>query len=154
MTRRSHASHAIRIAAPAAQCQRFFTPAGEELWVDGWRPSYLAPEDGRTEPGMVFTTGAGDDYTIWSLVDFDTERLYARYSRVTPATRCGFVEVQCRPDGKHATRVSVTYTLTALTPEGNQVLEAFEGDRFAEMIEGWKTAIDASLPRMLVAVIR
>lgn len=154
MTERSTASHTIEIAAPVDQCQRFFTPAGEELWVDGWQPDYLHPQDGRTEAGMVFTTGSGADFTIWSLADFDTQAHYARYVRVTPASRTGFVEVRCTAAGAASTWVEVTYVLTALSAEGARMLEGFRGEAFAAMIDGWKRSIDARLPALLEARIR
>ncbi len=150
----THASHTIRIAAPIGQCQLFFTAAGEELWVDGWSPSYLHPQDGRTVPGLVFTTGTGEDYTIWNMVDFDTVRHYARFSRVTPALRSGTVEVQCLAVSDASTDVTVTYTLTALTSKGSESLAAFEGPAFVAMIEEWKQAIDGKLPGLLAAQIR
>lgn len=152
--RRVAAAHTIEVALPIGSCQRLFTPAGEELWVDGWKPTYLYPADGRTEPGMVFTTGSGDDFTIWSLADFDTEAHYARYLRVTPATRSGFVEVRCRKVGDEATAVEVTYTFTALTSAGVTLLASFGGASFAAMIEQWRTAIEARLPGLRAAVIR
>ena len=61
MPQHTSATHRIRIAAPIAQCHRFFTPAGEELWVDGWSPTYAYPPTGTTESGMVFTTGSGEE---------------------------------------------------------------------------------------------
>ena len=150
---RCHASHTIHLAAPVAPCQRFFTPAGEALWVAGWAPVYVWPADGRTEPGMVFTTGTGDEATIWTLMDFDTQGHVARYSRVTPGSRCGVVEVRCQADGPQATWVTVRYTLTALSPAGAEALTAFEGERFVAMIDGWKQQIDARLPQLLAAAI-
>lgn len=147
-------THTIEIAAPLATCQRFFTPAGEELWVDGWRPTYLHPADGRTEQGMVFTTGSGDDFTVWGLADFDEVSRYARYSRVTPASRSAWVEVRCTPSGPQATTVQVTYSLTALTPAGESAIEALEGGAFETMIEQWRTSIDARLPQLRAATIR
>ena len=154
MPRHTHAIHTIRIAAPISQCQRFFTPAGEELWVDGWSPTYLHPQDGRTQPGLVFTTGSGEDYTIWNLVDYDTTRHYARYARVTPALRTGTVEVLCTPVDATTTDVAVTYTLTALTSKGIESLASFEGPVFVAMIEEWKQAIDKQLDILLAADIR
>lgn len=148
------ATHRIRISAPVAKCHRFFTPAGEELWVDGWEPEYVSPKDGRTRQGMVFTTGESDDFTIWNLVDFDTSRYFSLYARVTPALRTGTVEVQCRAVDPDTTDVDVTYKLTALTPLGELSLRAFEAGAFAEMIDGWKSAIDERLHAMLVAAIR
>jgi hypothetical protein len=154
MHQRSVASHTIRVQAPIDQCQRFFTPAGEELWVEGWRPTYLIPSDGRTEAGMVFTSGEGETYTIWTLLDFDTEAHYARYSRVTPATRTGLVEVHCKASADGGTDVAVTYTMTAVNQGGLSSLEAYRGQAFVNMIEDWKQKIDAMLPSLLTASIR
>ena len=154
MSKHCCATHQIFIAAPIDQCHRFFTPAGEALWVDGWQPSYLFPTDGRTERGMIFTTGSGDDFTIWNLVDFDPQTHYSRYSRVTPALRTGTVEIKCKAQSETATEVTVSYTLTALTPRGEESLVSFEGAAFAEMIEEWKRLIDFRLPALIKANIR
>lgn len=151
------ASHRITIAAPVGVCQRFFTPAGEELWVDGWRPHYVEPADGSTVEGMVFTTGSGDDFTVWTLVDYDTGtagRHYARYSRVTPALRATIVEVTCRAIDADRTEVEVRYTLTALTPAGAEGLPQFQGENFIAMIDGWRDEIDRRLPDLKTATIR
>lgn len=153
MSRHGVFTHTIHIAAPIDTCQRFFTPAGETLWVDGWCPTYLHPADGRTQQGMVFTTGSGDDFTIWSLVDFDTVRHYARYTRVTPASRSTWVEIRCREAGADTTAVEVTYTMTALTPAGEDAIAALGGGAFTAMIEDWRRAIEARLPQLRAAVI-
>ncbi|HEY0856419.1 MAG TPA: SRPBCC family protein [Albitalea sp.] len=147
-------THTITIAAALSTCQRFFSPAGEELWVDGWRPTYLHPADGRTQRGMVFTTGSGDDFTVWGLADFDALSGYARYSRVTPVSRSAWVEVRCQAAGPQATAVEVTYSMTALTPAGESAIAAMEGGAFAAMIEQWRAAIDARLPQLCAATIR
>jgi hypothetical protein len=146
-------THRIVVEAPAARCFMFFTPAGEELWVDGWRPSYLHPSNGRTEAGMVFTTGSGDESTIWMLVDFDLERLRSRYARCTPGSRTGLVEVACRALDDQRTEVTVSYALTALSPAGEEVLRGFEGERFVEMIDGWAQAIAQQREKLLAAEI-
>jgi hypothetical protein len=149
-----HATHTIVVGAPLAQAFMFFTPAGEELWVDGWRPTYLHPADGRTEAGMVFTTGSGGDLTIWTLVDFDRERHRSRYVRCTPGSRTGFVEVSCRALDAQRTDATVSYTLTALSEEGERALAAFEGEAFADMIDGWAREIERHLGTLLKAAIR
>jgi hypothetical protein len=153
VSQRIVSNHSFHVAAPIAQCQRFFTPAGEERWVDGWSPSYIHPVDGHTEVGMVFTTGQGDEFTIWSLVDFDPHSHYARYSRVTPALRSSLVEIFCSAESAELTRVGVRYTLTALTEPGQVSLSAFQGRAFAQMIDGWRAAIEARLPQLLSAQI-
>lgn len=150
------AEHSVTIPLPLPQCQMLFTPAGEELWVEGWKPAYHHPADGRTLPGMVFSTGAGEERTFWSLVDFERgpERHRARYARVTPALRSGFVEVECHEAGPGATRVKVSYEMTALNAAGQASLRAYEPEPFAAMIEGWRLSIEAQLPALAQAAIR
>jgi hypothetical protein len=158
-----HASHTITIDAPIERCFLFFTPAGEELWVDGWQPQYLWPSDGRTEAGMVFTTGAGEEHfttdageehTIWTMVDFDRTAWRSRYARVTPGSRTGLVEVRCRALDAQRSEVNVSYALTALSPSGATALQAFEGDAFTRMIDGWAAQIATRRDVLLASRIR
>jgi hypothetical protein len=147
-------THRIFVDAPVERCFMYFTPAGEGFWVDDWRPRYLHPDDGRTEAGMVFTTGEGDEHTIWTLVDFDRDGHRSRYVLCTPATRTGLVEVVCRAVDASRTEVSVSYTLTALNEHGRETLAAYEGERFAAMIDGWSRQIAARRELLLAADIR
>ena len=146
--------HRIVIPAPVERCFMFFTPAGEELWVDGWKPAYLHPADGSTREGMVFTTGHGDELTVWMLADFDRAAHRSRYARVTPGSRTGFVEVHCCALDAQRTEVTVRYAMTALGGQGAQALQAFEPPRYAQMIDGWAAEIAARLPQLLAADIR
>lgn len=152
MTQPVRCRHRITVDAPLAQTFMLFTPAGEELWVDGWRPSYRYPPDGRTVEGMVFTTGAGDEFTVWTLLDFDTGAHRSRYLRCTPASRLTLVEIACRAAAGR-TEVHVTYTLTALNDAAEATVASF-ADSFAAMIDGWATQIAARLERLRAAAIR
>lgn len=147
-------SHRIVVEAPLDRCFMFFTPAGEELWVEGWQPAYLHPVDGRTEAGMVFTTGHGAEATIWLLADLDRDSHRSRYVRCTPGSRTGTVEVSCRALDGGRTEVEVSYELTALSAEGERALEAYEGESFACMIDGWSREIAARRETLLAAAIR
>ncbi|HZH44004.1 MAG TPA: SRPBCC family protein [Lysobacter sp.] len=154
MSRTIQSQHRIRIDAPADVAFMFFTPAGEELWVEGWRPRYVHPADGATVAGMVFTTGDGAELTIWHLVDFDRARRRSRYVRTTPGSRTGFVEIACEPLDAERCEVTVRYTMTALSAEGEAALEAFTPAAFARSIDGWGERIAACLPQLRTAHIR
>jgi len=140
-------SHAIDLDFPPDEVFPLFTPEGEKLWIKEWDPKFIHPASGKTLEGMVFTTGTGDESTYWSLVAYDPRRRHARYARVTPASRFGFVQVNCSPHGDRGTRVEVSYTFTALTEAGNAFLDNFSEDSFRAMIEGWKRLIEAWLHR-------
>jgi hypothetical protein len=146
------AEHTIILPLSADEAFPLFTPEGERLWIEDWSPRYFYPANGETIVGMVFTTGHGDETTYWTLVDFSNVAHTARYSRVTPDSRSVIVEVRCEPVGEQETRVTVRYSLTALSEAGNATVAAFvEG--YQAMIEEWRGKIIAYLERQPHAVL-
>jgi hypothetical protein len=142
-----HVEHTgrIRIAAPLRDAFLFFTPDGERRWVPGWAPEYLHPRDGTHGPGLVFTTNADGEHTVWLVTRFDSERGAAEYVRVTPGSRIGIVTIACEVDGPGATVVKVSYRLTALSTAGNATLSAFDATAFAAMLRHWEQTVNHSL---------
>jgi hypothetical protein len=153
MRRQLQCRHRIMVDLPTDQAFMCFTPAGEELWVDGWAPCYVHPADGRTEAGMVFSTGDGDEITYWLLADFDRAAHRSRYLRCTPASRMTVVEVHCCAVDATRSAVEVSYTLTALNDAGAAAIATFERG-FVAMIEGWAAAIAAKRDALLAADMR
>jgi hypothetical protein len=147
------AEHTIVVPLPLETAFMLFTPAGEERWVEGWQPRYVVPDDGRTARGMVFTTGAGAEFTVWTLADFDRAAHRSRYVRCTPALRLAEVEIACRASAQDTTRVDVRYTVTALADDA-AALAPYAGERFAAMIDGWAAAIAARRDTLLTAPCR
>lgn len=122
----------------------FFEPEGERAWAKGWEPRYLHPEDGRAACGMVFTTGHGSEETLWTMTRHEPDTGTVEYLRVTPGSRMGTVRVQCSASGEARTRVTVTYALTALTPDGNATLRALDAAAYETFIESWEASIRAA----------
>ena len=139
MTRVMHTG-TVRVAAAPQDAFPLFTAPGERLWVPGWDPLIVGGGDG-LERGSVWLTGDGDEQTIWLVIDYDPAKLYARYARVTPASRAGTVEVIARPDGSGGTSVEVTYDLTALSKHGNEVLAGFDKAYYEKMMLDWERLI-------------
>jgi hypothetical protein len=133
-------SHHFELPMAPRDAFRLFTPEGERAWAKGWEPTYLHPADGRATPGMVFTTGHGGEETLWTMTRHEPEGGVVEYLRVTPGSRMGSVRVQCAGCGD-GTRVTVTYVLTALTPEGNATLRALDAAAYESFITSWRTAI-------------
>ena len=138
-------SHSLVVARPLAEAFAFFTPEGERAWAEGWDPRYHHPAaPGKDHPalerGLVFTTGSGAEHTIWTVVRLDPPNL-VEYVRTTPASRTGTVLVQCSALGAGRTHVTVVYSLTSLTPEGEQVLRSLDEAAFRRFIESWEASI-------------
>ncbi len=144
---RTEFSHEIRIDVPVDEALPLFTPKGEEQWVPGWRPDYLAPTSGETCEEMVFRTGHGDEITLWTCLKWRPDERHARYLRVTPGAHVGFVDVRCRPEGRSATAVRVSYSYVALSPAGQAHIDAISPASFAAAIGEWAELIDGARKR-------
>ena len=126
---------------PMDRALRLFEPEGERSWAEGWDPVYLSPPGGHTERGMVFTTGHGDEATLWLMTRYEAEAGVIEYVRATPGSRIGTVLVRCTAEGAARTRVSVTYCLTGLSEDGNRVLADLDEAAYAAYIDSWAQAI-------------
>lgn len=139
------------VPASASVAFQFFTPKGEEFWVDDWAPRYLHPPAGETAAGMVFTTGEGAEFTVWHLVEFDEGARRSRYVRTTPSSRTGVVTVQATALDLASTEILVRYDMVALSAGSASSLDAYRDPAFVAMIEGWSQKIRARLPELLQA---
>lgn len=133
--------HRIVVERPFAEAIHLFTPRGEEAWVPGWSPTYIAPTSGETTKEMLFVTGDGPEKTFWTCLDWQPEEGRVRYLRLTPETRVAFVEVTCEPEGETRTFVSVAYDVQALTEAGNDWLASFSEEAFTASIDEWADLI-------------
>ena len=137
-------THHFDLPMAPSEAFQFFTPEGERAWAKGWEPRYLHPADGRTTAGMVFTTAHGEEETLWTMTRHEPESGIAEYLRVTPGSRMGTVRVQCS-QAEAGTTVTVTYALTALTPEGNATLRALDAPAYEAFIDSWGSSIRESM---------
>lgn len=142
MTRVVHTG-TLHVGASPENAFPLFTAPGERLWIPGWDPVIVGGGDG-LERGSVWLTGDGENRTIWLVVDYDPEKLHARYARITPASRVGTVEVTARSDGSGGASVEVTYDLTALGAHGKEKLAHFDETSYVKMMVEWERLIQAA----------
>lgn len=117
-----------------------FTAPGEKLWIPVWDPVVLNGDG--YEKGTVFVTSNHGNTTYWLVTDYDTDARHARYVRVTPQANTGTVDVSITSNGGGGATVNVIYQLTALSPAGNEELQAsFSESKYAAMMEEWRTMI-------------
>src|SRR5439155_5071994 len=108
-------SHVVYISLPLERAMRLFEPEGEKQWAKGWSPTYLAPSDGTTSEGMVFTTRHGGHETIWLMSRDRRAEGKVEYVRTTPGHWLATVYVDAREEGDGTTKVAVRYRYTALS---------------------------------------
>ena len=134
------ASGRFALPLPPREAFHLFTPRGEQLWAEGWKPQFPASTTDDTEPGTVFVTTAHDRVTTWVVVDRVAGETI-RYARVVPGVTAGTVRVDLHPAGG-GTEVTVSYNLTALTAEAEPDLRNFFAG-FGRYLESWREAIGA-----------
>jgi hypothetical protein len=131
----------LTIPLPPGHVFPLFSPEGERAWVEDWDPEYLHPEHPSNAPGTVFRTTHGGEETVWLVLRYDPAHALAEYARFSSGSRLGTVLVQCREGAPGTTQVSVTYSLTSLSPAGNAVLAALTPAHYSAMLHDWQKAI-------------
>lgn len=137
-------TRSFHVPAPCAQVFPLFTAEGERAWAPGWEPEILS---GGRERGSVFRTRTPERETVWVVTDYRPEQTQVSYARLAQGSNMGLVDVRCR-EANGGSEVSVTYTLTGITPEGAAFVQAFlEPARYTAFIEEWREAIQAYLEK-------
>jgi hypothetical protein len=130
----------ITVSFPRDEAIALFTAEGERRWAEGWNPQYPQP-DRRDGPGAVFTTAHGSHETTWIMVDHGPDGV--RYARITHGVTAGTVAVDVVDSRDDATRLRVTYDLTALATAGEAWLAMFDVE-YDAAIASWATDIEAA----------
>jgi len=119
-----------------------FSPLGEKHWAQDWNPEMLYPASGVAQVGTVFTTQHANKQTrIWTIIAYAREQAQVSYLNVLPDSHVSRIEISCEAEGMQATLACITYTLTALTPQGNTYLDGFTQEYYLAYISSWETAI-------------
>jgi hypothetical protein len=123
-----------------------FTPEGERAWAGpSWDPVYPVPDaaTGDAAPGTVFTTDSDGGEAVWIVIDRQSDAL--RYARVAPDRIAGTVAVTCAQEEEGTTRVTVTYDVTSLGPEGTSFVNELKTN-FDTFLAHWREHILGTSP--------
>ena len=132
----------FRIEASLDVAFPLFTPEGEKAWAAGWNPEYVFPRDGKTTQGMVFHTEHSGPKT-WVMTLYDPEHHRAEYASFSSDLVIQ-ISVACSSEGK-STVVEVSYRHTALTENGNKLVDSYTQERHDQQMQHWKESIDEAL---------
>jgi hypothetical protein len=132
----------FRIEASLELAFPLFTPEGEKAWAAGWNPEYVFPADGRTTQGMVFRTHHSGPKT-WLMTLYDAEHHRADYANFSSDLLIQ-VSVHCSGEG-NSTVVEVSYVHTALTENGNKLVDEYTQARHDAQMQHWKQSIDDAM---------
>jgi hypothetical protein len=118
-------------------------PVKEAEWLDGWDYQLIFSHSGFAEKGCVFTSrSAGEKDTIWLITKRDDAAYETVFARITPESRVAEVTVRIKDAGRQASRVHITYTITAINEQGNRFVENFTEENFAKDMKFWEATMN------------
>jgi hypothetical protein len=133
------------VHASYAETAPLFGPEGERAWAGKhWDPQFVHPLPARDVAGAVFTIRHGPYSAVWVTTQFDLEARHIQYAYFLQNLMVTTIDVRFKPIDPSTTGVSVVYTRTAVTPEGNEHVTAMsEGDK--DSGKDWQDALDKYL---------
>jgi hypothetical protein len=133
----------LTLIAPHDVVFPLFCPDGERNWAPEWNPQPVYPTTIQPEEGAVFTTAHSGDQ-IWVMTRHEPSQGLIEYVNFRPGTLITHIAIRVSPSsqGSHA---QVTYTLTALSDQGQHRVARFTQLHYAEMMAHWEHAINSFL---------
>jgi hypothetical protein len=136
-------SSTFKVKAPVEIVFPLFGPIKEKLWATGWSPEIIYSVTNDVEQHMIFKTpsryGEPESY-IWVISQYQPESFLIEYT-VSTSNRIWVITVQCQPN-ENETKVTVTYSYTGLTPEGNRINEIALKEMYSHNLSDWQEAIN------------
>jgi hypothetical protein len=117
-----------------------FSPEGERAWAPGWDPALVFPRGVEWAEGQIFRAGGTLHDAVWIVARLDRDARRVTYYRVEERDLVARIDVACGASGG-GTRVEVTYTFVALSPEGERAIDAMSHDDYAAKMRHWRELI-------------
>ena len=130
------------IHAEPSMVHSLICPVKEAEWLDGWDYNLIYSQSGVAEPGCVFTSMSAGEETIWMITKRDDEAFETEFARVTPGSRVAVVSIRIENGNHQTSRVYISYSITALTAAGNQVIDSFTQENFDKDMQFWEATMN------------
>ena len=116
-------------------------PVRESEWVNGWRPRLVVTQSGLAELDCVFVTAAGPQEAIWMITQHDPVAHHLEIIKLIPGIVVGKIVIQLTTSPKGST-AEISYSFTALGPDGDRVVNEFTQNHFDEFMLTWETELN------------
>ena len=116
-------------------------PVRETEWVNGWHPRLVISESGVVERDCVFITAAGPQEAIWVVTVHEPAKHHLEIVKLIPGIVAGMIVIQlaATPEGCSA---DISYSFTALGPDGDRVVNEFTQEHFDEFMVTWESELN------------
>ncbi len=116
-------------------------PVREIDWIADWDPLLVVTQSGVAEEDCVFVTPSPDGDTVWYVTDYQPEKGFIAFVRVTPGLTATRLQIQVRPAAQGAS-ADITFTHTSLGPQGDAFVDRFTEAAYAAFMQLWQTRMN------------
>jgi len=119
----------------------------EKKWSPDWQPMPVFPASGKMEEGFIFKTPdhvPDAPLRTWIVAKYDLSDHLVKYI-VATANQITMITVHCSQSDLNKTKAEITYTLTGLNEEGNEISQHLIIRIFKHNLQDWETAINQYL---------
>jgi hypothetical protein len=139
----------ITLNGPVSKVFPLFGIIREKEWDHQWNPTEVYPTSGHIDEGSIYRTPGhfhGEPPLIWVVSRYDTTESHVTYL-VSATNRIVSIDIQCStlPDAR--TQATITYTMTGLDAQGNQIIHQHITAIFQHQLQDWQTLINQALSR-------
>lgn len=134
-------SYVQSLDAPPDEVFALLCPVREAEWVNGWHPRLVVSESGVAEPDCVFVTSAGPEEAIWMITRHEPQNHLLEIIKVIPGIVVGTIRIRLTAAAPGST-ADISYTFTALGPDGDRVVREFTQEHFDEFMRTWETELN------------
>lgn len=143
-------SSSFEVAKPASEVFPLYGAEEEKKWAPDWNPDWLYPDNETAKNAMpqkdwIFKVGGGHghgDPQIWTVREYDPQKLYVEYYAVNPGITAYSIKVRVSSNSSTSSTTKVTYLFTSLSEKGNKVVNSKNQETFKKEIEVWEKFID------------
>ena len=140
---RAKHSYTQKIAATPEAVFPMLCPVREAEWLEGWAPTVVFSHSGVAEEDCVFITPRGEREAVWVVVRHDPVCHEVEMIYIIPEVTVCRLQIEVRPNGANASTANVTYSHTALGPEGRALVDQFTPTAYVQFMEAWESALNS-----------
>ena len=116
-------------------------PVRETEWIEGWDPLAVWTESGFVEQDCVFLTAAEDQDAVWFVTRLDPTLGLVEMLKVNPGVTACKLSIRLDRD-PIGTAASVTYSHTSLGPAGDEFVDGFTEEYYAQFMRDWESRLN------------
>ncbi|MFQ5572441.1 MAG: hypothetical protein ACE5G0_22430 [Rhodothermales bacterium] len=142
---RAKRTYTQQLNAPPGQVFPLLCPVREVEWVTDWNPLAVYSHSGVAETDCVFITRDSAAEAVWVITRHDPVNHVVEFVKITPGFTAVRISIVLEERLSGGTEAVISYMYTALSEEGEDIVNQFTEAAYETFMKTWETALNAYL---------